>query len=356
MLRIHPIERALVPIDSAAATSIADRNYDEFQGDHEIFERLSRFPQSILRVTMSHCVAPSLDAMIEDGSAEALERSSAHMNELVESPLTRTVTDALWVYEIVDPGRPGVRQIGLGCMVDTAEIRTEESPAGSIIRNEGIREKKAQGRARLVDATQSYIGVVNNTFVDEDGAVATALEVIADSREPDYESTDGKGYGHRSWLVTDAQKIADLQSIMSTISCAYVADGNHRSAAAAQLGRERFLNVLFPSDRMGLASYNRLVRELPMSPDALLEALTEDFEVERVDSTPHLEHHKIGVYLAGEWLVLRPKAHTFDPSNAVQVIDADIVQRCFFHRILGISDARSAKLNFVGGDRSSARI
>ena len=65
MLQIHPIKRALIPRDSMAANAIADRNYDEFQGDHEIYQRLQNFPDSILRVTMSHCVASSEDSIIE---------------------------------------------------------------------------------------------------------------------------------------------------------------------------------------------------------------------------------------------------------------------------------------------------
>ena len=121
MLRVYPIARALVPVDSEAAAAIADRNYDEFQGDHEIFERLQSHPNSILGVTMSHCVAASLDEIIEDGSEAALERSSSQMETLIESPLTRVVENALWIYEI-SPNRPNVRQIGLGCMVDTTEI------------------------------------------------------------------------------------------------------------------------------------------------------------------------------------------------------------------------------------------
>lgn len=352
MLRVYPIARALVPVDSEAAAAIADRNYDEFQGDHEIFERLQTHPHSILGVTMSHCVAESLNDIIEDGSEEALKRSSAQMATLIESPLTKVVENALWIYEIVSPNRPGIRQIGLGCMVDTAEIRTEETPNGTIIRNEGIREKKAEGRAKLVDATQSYIGVVNNTFVDTGNLASKALEAIADNRPPDFECTDEKGVLHRSWMVTDPVVIGGLQGLMASIPCAYVADGNHRSAAAAQLGREQFLNVLFPSDRMGLASYNRLVRELPIEEDELLRRLIGDFEITRSDEAPELSHHRIGLYVGGHWYVLEAMAHTYDPDNAVENIDADIVQRCLFQRILGIKDPRSNQLNFVGGDRS----
>ena len=90
MLRIAPITHALVPKDSAAAHAVADRNYDEFQGDHEIWKRLQTFPDSILRVTMSHCEADSIDDIIEDGSSAALARSTKHMKELVDGPVSYT--------------------------------------------------------------------------------------------------------------------------------------------------------------------------------------------------------------------------------------------------------------------------
>ena len=339
MLRIKPISRALVPANSDAAEQVADRNYDEFQSDLEIWSRLQSHPNSILGVTMSHCQSASPDDMIIDGSDEAL-RSTVNMTALIESALTRTVSDCYWVYEILDPNRPGVRQIGLGCMAETQQIRTG-NPEGTIIRNEGIREKKAAGRAKLIDATQSYIGVVNNTFVDENHRVATALEAIADAHTPDFEATDEKGYTHRSWLVTDEETIAKLTALFAEVPCAYVADGNHRSAAAAHLKRTHFLNVLFPSDRMGLAPYNRLVRSSAMAEGRtvaeILDSLAQDFEITQSKEEPAVSHHRIGVYFRADgWYVLTPKKHTFDPSNAVEVIDADIIRRCFFERCLGI--------------------
>ena len=354
MLTVTPIPRALVPVDSAAAAAIADRNYDEFQSDHEIWSRLQTCPDSILRVTMSHCEAQTPQDILQDGSTEALARSTKNMDQLIQSPLTKIVEQALWIYEIVDPNRPGIRQIGLGCMAETSAIRTAETPDGTIIRNEGIREKKAAGRAQLIEATQSYIGVVNNTFQDPDGQVATRLEHFADRRNPDFEVTDEKGYTHRSWIETDAATIESLVTAMHGVRCAYVADGNHRSAAAAHLGRTHFLNVLFPSDRMGLAPYNRLVRTLGDYDIHRLKAMLEsNFTITTSNTIPSVSHHKIALYFGAEhgWLILVPKPHTYDPTNAVQVIDADIVQRHIFHALLGIADARDERLNFVGGDR-----
>ena len=358
MLSIRPIPRALVPVDSNAAHRISDRNYDEFQGDEEVWARLQAAPDSILRVTMAHCATDQVSALLEDGSAEALACSTANMGALAEGSDTREVENALWIYEITSPARPGVRQIGLGCMASTAQIRTAETPDGTIIRNEGIREKKAAGRAKLIKATQSYIGVVNNAFEDEDGAIAAAMEALADARPADFTVVDEKGNTHRSWLETDATIIEDLTTRMAGVRCAYVADGNHRSAAAAHLGRSHFLTVFFPTDRMGLLPYNRLVSTLTVTPQdgttrtqAFLAALSADFEAETCDGVPHLDHNEIGLYLDGGWTKLSARVHTYDANNAVEVIDADIVQRHIFHKLLDISDARDPRLTFVGGDR-----
>ena len=163
---------------------------------------------------------------------------------------------------------------------------------------------------------------------------------------------------------------------METIPCAYVADGNHRSAAAAQLGREHFLNVLFPTDRMGLAPYNRLVRGLEMRPEieatasgeSFLRALEQDFEVSPSEGVPDTSLHTIGLYLggnsggagaeagSGRWFRLTARPHTVGEGDAVKAIDADIVQRCVFDRVMGITDPRDERLTFVGGDRPPAYL
>ena len=185
MITITPVRRALIPIDSSAATRISAPNYDEFQSDREIWDLLQDNPTSVLRVTMAHCQADSPETISRGDSRDALAKATVNMEELRTSELTEEVRDILWVYEIEDPNRPDVRQIGLGGMGRTDEIRTDATPQGTIIRNEGVRELKARGRADLIQATHAIIGMVNNGVDDVSGEFQSHLEAHADGAPPD---------------------------------------------------------------------------------------------------------------------------------------------------------------------------
>ncbi len=358
MISINPIPRALVPVDSEAAARVSAPNYDEFQGDHEVWELLQASPDCVLHVTMAHCDAPSPEAMIEADSEASLARAKENLASLIASPLTREAGGVLFVYEIRDPRRPAVRQIGLGGMARTSEIRTEETPDGPIIRNEGVREPKARGRARLIEATRAFIGTVNNAVPDPGGRLAAALEATADARDPDFESPGRGATVHRIWLVEDPDAIARLQALMAEEPEAYVADGNHRSAAAAMLGHEHFLTVFFTADRMGISPYNRLVLETAWPIDDLSGAVADTFEVsERSGGRAYQPEttHEIGLYSSvGGWLELRPLPGTFDPADPVRSIDHDIVQRNLFAGAFGIADPRDERLAFVGANKDAA--
>ncbi|RMH14947.1 MAG: DUF1015 family protein, partial [Gemmatimonadetes bacterium] len=255
------MRRALVPVDSDAAVQVSAPNYDEFQGDEEIFETIRARPLSVLRVTMAHCDVPDAASIGEGDSPEALQRAAHTMRALAKDPATRVLEDVVWVYEIVDPSRPGVRQIGLGGMARTDQIRTPQRPDAPIIRNEGVREAKARGRADLIEATRAIIGTVNNAVDDDDRSFHRALLAYADAHAPDLEVEDERGNTHRVWLVPQGEAARTLIARLEAEPVAYVADGNHRSAAAAMLGHEHFLAVFFPAHTMGIRPYNRLVRE-----------------------------------------------------------------------------------------------
>ena len=351
MITIRPIRRALVPVDAPAAARVSAPNYDEFQHDEEVRALIRRTPESVLRVTMPHCDPEAEEAVAAD-SLPALERAAANMRSLIASDSVRVAHDLLYVYRIDDPSRPGVDQIGLGGMARIDEIRTDANPAGPIIRNEGVREPKARGRAQLIEATSAFIGTVNCAVPDTSGAFAHALERLASDRAPDHGAGDDRGCRHDIWLIDDPSMKARLIELAAAEPEAYVADGNHRSAAAAMLDREHFLCVFFPLARMSLAPYNRLVRDVGMDDAALLAALGERFAIEEVPGAHQpARTHQIGLYTGRAWYRLLPLPGSYDERNAVECIDADIVQRNFFDAVLGIAKPGDHRLNFVGGDR-----
>ena len=358
MITISPVRRALVPIDSAAAARVSAPNYDEFQSDREIWELLQDHPMSVLRVTMAHCHADSPEAIGPGDSPDALAKAGANMEDLEASELTKEMNDILWVYEIEDLGRPDVRQIGLGGMARTDEIRTEGTPHGTIIRNEGVREPKARGRADLIEVTQAIIGMVNNGVDDASGEFQRHLEAHADGTSPDLEVLDQHGNRHRVWIVGDEQAIQRLQALLAEEPHAYVADGNHRSAAAAMLGYEYFLSVFFPARTMGIRPYNRLVHTSALPTDQLTAAIGEKFGIDTPTETDFYqptETHDIGLYTPERgWLRLRPLPGTFDPDDAADAIDHGIVQKNLFAHVFGMVHAGDDRLTFVGSNKDTA--
>lgn len=359
MVTLHPIPSALVPVGTEAAEALSSPNYDEFQSDLEIFELLQRRPNSVLRITMPHAAAASPDEMLAEGSDEALEAARIRMAELRDGPLTRTLNDVMFLYEIEDPERPETRQIGLGGLAPSRDILTDATPDGTIVRNEGVRPKKARGRADLIDSTMAIIGTVNNAVEDSSGRFAALLDQISERRAPDFTAAAEDGCRHLIRLLPESKERDGLVRALAEEPFAYVADGNHRSAAAAMLGLEGFLTVIFPAHRMGLLPYNRLVKEKPRSAAAWRSSLDDDFEVSETDPGKDYQptgQHCIGVYTPGVWLRLSPRPGSFDPANAAESIDSNIVQRRIFERVCGIPDPRDERLTFVGGNRHAAYL
>lgn len=357
MVSILPVRRALVPVDSDAAFRLSAPNYDEFQGDREIWEMLQRRPDNVLRVTMSHCDAPRFEEILPEGSPEALARAAANMHALRAGPLVRVADNVLFLYEVVSPRRPDVRQIGLGGMARTAEIRTDQQPGGTIIRNEGIMPEKAEGRARLLAAAHADFGTVNCAVRDASGRLLTRLERLADARPADFATLDEADNRHRVWLIAEPAQQQDLIRALAEEPAAYVADGNHRSAAAAQLGRESFLAVFFPAGRLRLEPYNRLVQDVGLPAETILARLEERFSVTPLGALPAYrpaQVHEIGLYLGNQWYRLTPRPGSYDPHNAAESIDSDILQRHFFATILGLVNPRDKRINYVGGNKDSA--
>ena len=359
MVTIRPVRRALVPVNSDAAQRTSAPNYDEFQSDVEIWDMLQERPENVLRVKMPHChVARKEDIYAED-DPKALDHAEEQWKWLRGSGLLKEAPGILWVYQIVSPKRPHAPQMGLGGYGKTAEIRTPSTPSGCIIRNEGIRQEKADGRARLIRRIKAYIGTVNLAVRDDSGQLLKALEAAAAARPYDYDATDEAGNIHRVWLVRNAADIAKFTALMAAEPAAYVADGNHRSAAAASLGYEEFLTVFFPTCRLGLEPYNRLLPFNGLSRDEFFSKLSEKFDVQPLGAVAPYRPaavNTLGFYAGGQWSVATPKPGVFNANDAAESIDSDIVQRLIIDEILGMPDGRDKRINYVGGNKDAAYL
>lgn len=356
MPTLHPIHRTLVPVDSAAAHRVSAPNYDEFQSDREVWDLLQLRPDNVLRVTMPHCHVASERDMLVDGSSAALKHATEEMQRLRGESQFQELKDVLWVYRITSPKRPQAPQLGVGGFGLTSEIRTEQTPDGCIIRNEGIRPEKAEGRAQLLKATTADFGTVNLAVQDPSGALLRTLEKITAAQPCDFETLDEGDNLHESWIIQDAETQQQLMKLLAAEPAAYVADGNHRSAAAAALGLDHFLTVFFPTGRLGLEPYNRLLPLNGLSATQFLEKLGANFRIQKLGAIAPYRPQAvgtIGLYLEGQWYELVAKPGTFDPENAAEAIDADVIQRHIIDAVLGMPDARDKRINYVGGNKDA---
>lgn len=190
------------------------------------------------------------------------------------------------------------------------------------------------------------------------------------SKEPEYNFvSELDGFGHTFWVIDDAATIATITRIVGDIPAMYIADGHHRSAAAALVGNEKklqnpnhtgdeeynyFLAVCFPDNQLHVMDYNRLVRDLNgLTSEEFLHRLEDDFTVEDKGTTIYHPEalHTFGLYIGKHWykLTAKPGTYTDDP---IGVLDVTVSSNLILDKLLGIKDLRSDKrIDFVGGIR-----
>ncbi len=193
--------------------------------------------------------------------------------------------------------------------------------------------------------------------------------------EPEYNFTADDGIGHTFWVVKDDDVISRITDEFSKISNTYVADGHHRTAAAALVGKELrdsnpdhsgseeynfFLAVHFPDDQLHIMDYNRVVKDLNgMSEDEFLAKLEESFVVEHKgeDIFKPEKLHEFGMYLEGSWYSLTANEETYNDNDPIGVLDVTILSDCILTPLLNIKDLRTDKrIDFVGGLRGLGEL
>ena len=239
---------------------------------------------------------------------------------------------------------------------------------GRIKKHELTRRDKEEDRMKHVRVNNANIEPVFFAFPDNPVLEEIIRTVTAGPAEYDFTAPDG--FGHHFWVIDDEAMIARVTEEFAKIPYLYIADGHHRSAAAALVGHEKalanpdhkgteeynyFLAVAFPASHLKIIDYNRVVRDPNgMSPAEFLEHLSRNFVVE--DKGEEVYHpsalHNFALYLEGHWYSLTARPGTYDDNDPIGVLDVTISSDLILRDLIGITDLRSDKrIDFVGGIR-----
>jgi uncharacterized protein (DUF1015 family) len=256
-------------------------------------------------------------------------------------------------------------QTGLVAVASIAEYEQNK-----IKKHEHTRLDKEKDRAKHINVLDAQAGPVFLTFRANEKVDAVLTR--ARGKAPVYDFTAADGIQHTFYVVDEEQTIKDIEKAFSDLDCLYVADGHHRSAAAARVMHERkaanenhtgseeynyFLSVIFPHDQMYIMDYNRVVADLhSYSPEDFLAGLQGRFNCRQTGKTgtPYKpsQKHTFGMYLGTSWYELKCKPGSFDDADPVHSLDVSILQENLLDSILGINDPRTdRRISFVGGMR-----
>ena len=245
---------------------------------------------------------------------------------------------------------------------------------GVIKKHELTRRDKEEDRMKHVRVCNANIEPV--FFAYPDNSVLNDLINRYAATTPVYDFIAPiDGFRHQFWIVADDNDIATVTAEFAKMPALYIADGHHRSAAAALVGAEKakqnphhtgkeeynyFMAVCFQASQLTILDYNRVVKDLNgMSAEAFLQALEKNFTVECKGSDEYKPQHlhEFSLYLDGQWYSLEAKEGTYDNNNPIGVLDVDISSRLILDQLLGIKDLRSDKcIDFVGGLRGLGEL
>ena len=320
-------------------------------------------------MSLYHIIKPEID--FEPGTSEydprVYEQAARNFQKFQDKGWL--VQDEKEMYYIYAQTMNGKTQYGLVVGAHTRDYQT-----GVIKKHELTRRDKEEDRMKHVRVNNANIEPV--FFAYPDNAVLDALIKRYAASEPEYDFVAPiDGFRHQFWLVSDEADIATITEEFAKMPALYIADGHHRSAAAALVGAEKaaqnpnnkgteeynyFMAVCFQASQLTILDYNRVVKDLNgLSDDEFLKALSKNFEVELKGEEIYkpAKLHEFSLYLSGKWYSLVAKEGTFNPSDPIGVLDVDISSRLILDEILGIKDLRSDKrIDFVGGLRGLGEL
>ena len=359
MVRIKPFRGIRPP--KQYASEVASRPYDVLNSAEAKAEATER--------SLLHIIKPEIDfdPIADEHSQEVYEKAMENFRLWREKGWLQQ--DDQEHYYIYAQTMEGSTQYGLAMC-----CHFEDYLSGAIKKHELTRPDKEEDRMIHVRNQQANIEPVFFAYPD-DKEIDAIVEKVVKENPADYDFTAADGFGHHMWVIRDKALNDRLTEIFAGIPALYVADGHHRTAAAARVGQEcreknpnhtgeeeycYFLAVTFPASQLRIIDYNRVVKDLNgMTPAELLDALTTDFEVEKRGSEIYHPSglHDFSMYLEGEWYSLKAKPGTYDDNDPIGVLDVTVLSNRVLDKLLGIQDLRTSKrIDFVGGIRGLGEL
>lgn len=359
MVRIKPFRGIRPPAEYAA--EVASRPYDVLNSQEAQKEATEK--------SLLHIIKPEIDfaPIADEHSDEVYARAVENFQTWRKKGwLVQDDTEKYYVYAQTMDGRT---QYGL-----VAACHFDDYLQGKIKKHELTRPDKEEDRmvhVRIQNANVEpvFFSYLANREMDQ------IIDGIVTTHEPVYDFVAADGFGHRFWVIDDEAIQKRITEIFADIPALYVADGHHRTAAAARVGQEKmsqnpdhtgneeycfFLAVIFPDNQLKIIDYNRLVKDLNgLTPTQLLDALTEHFEVKKCGAEIYHPDrlHNFAMYLDGAWYSLTAKPGTYDDNDPIGVLDVTILSNLVLDKLLGIKDLRTDKrIDFVGGIRGLGEL
>ena len=359
MVKIKPFAAVRPPREYAA--EVASRPYDVLNSVEAKAEATER--------SLLHIIKPEIDfdPIADEHSQPVYDKAVENFRRWREEGwLVQDDEERYYIYAQTMDGRT---QYGLAMC-----CHFEDYLLGAIKKHELTRPDKEEDRMIHVNNQSANIEPVFFAYPANE-EIDAIVKSIVENEEPEYDFVAVDGFGHHMWPVKDKAVNDRITEIFASIPALYVADGHHRTAAAARVGQERmkanpnhtgeeeycyFLAVTFPDDQLAIIDYNRVVRDLNgLTPDELLEKLNESFTVECKGEEIYKPDtlHNFSMYLEGKWYSLTAKEGTYDDNDPIGVLDVTVLSDLVLDKILGIDDLRTSKrIDFVGGIRGLGEL
>lgn len=337
---------------------VASRPYDVLSSEE------ARKEAGDNEMSLYHIIKPEIN--FEPGTSEydprVYKSAAEHFQQFLDKHWL--VQDDVEHYYIYAQTMNGKTQFGL---VVAASVNDYLS--GTIKKHELTRRDKEEDRMKHVRVCNANMEPV--FFAYPDDAVLTALLNRYASTTPIYDFiAPDDGFRHQFWIISDKDDIATITREFAKMPSLYIADGHHRSAAAALVGAEKakqnpyhtgkeeynyFMAVCFPASQLTILDYNRVVKDLNhLSSAEFLQKLAEDFVVEDKGESIYKPQriHEFSLYIDNHWYSLVARPGTYDDNDPIKSLDVDISSRLILDKLMGIKDLRSDKrIDFVGGLR-----